>query len=193
MLMARPFRQVGLVLRRIVQLGAVPALGLGLVGCAGDPAVTHVFVRDPHQVWVEAASSNGEEIVLPPGQGLHGVRIREADADTHGLLSYATLYREPSGGITIDDRLCAPWPTSPLSAEGELRVTKRAGEAPFVSDGPTVRISRLCRGPNDAKAQVDFVTPWTNVREIHIVKGEVPEIAASSTHPALQRQDWLEK
>ena len=97
-----------------------------------------------------------------------------------------------------DDRLCAPWPTSPLSAAGELRVMKRAGEAPYVSDGLTVRIAYLCRGPQGAdgsgpaQSEIDFVTPWTNVREIHIVKGEVPEVAASSTHPALQRQEWLQ-
>jgi hypothetical protein len=179
---------------QLVILGACMAVA----GCAADPAATHVFVRDPHQVWVEAASNNGEQIVLPPGEGLHGVRIREGDAETRGILSYATLFREPSGGITVDDRLCAPWPTSPLSAAGELRVMKRAGEAPYVSDGLTVRIAYLCRGPQGAdgsgpaQSEIDFVTPWTNVREIHIVKGEVPEVAASSTHPALQRQEWLQ-
>jgi hypothetical protein len=170
-------------------------LGGGVLsaGCASDPAATHVFVRDPHQVWVEAASLNGEEIVLPPGEGLHGVQIREGDVDSHTILSYATLFREPSGGITIDDRLCAPWPTSPLSANGELRVMKRPGEAPYVSDGPTVRVAYLCGGPKHARAEIDFVTPWTNVREIHVVRGEIPEVAASSTHPALQRQDWREQ
>jgi hypothetical protein len=149
-----------------------------------------VFVRDPHQVWVEAASMNGEEVVLPPGQGVRGVRIREGDEATRNVVSYATLYREPSGSITVDDRVCAPWPTSPLSSTGELRVAKNAGEAPYVSDGATVRVPYLCGGPNQAKTEIDFVTPWTNVREVRIVQGEPPPGVAASTHPALQREDW---
>lgn len=169
------------------------ALLLGApAGCAGEPSATHVYVRDPHQVWVEAASANGEEVVLPPGEGLHGVRVREGDADTRGVISYATLFREPSGGITVDDRLCAPWPTSPLSASGELRVMKSAGEAPFVSDGPTVRIAYLCGPPGHPRAELDFVTAWANVREVHVVKGEHAPVAAPSMHPALQREDWHE-
>jgi hypothetical protein len=184
-----------MVMARSTSKVVMAATSAILAGCASDPAATHVFVRDPHQVWVEAASNNGEQIVLPPGDGLHGVRIREGDAETRGILSYATLFREPSGGITVDDRLCAPWPTSPLSAAGELRIMKRAGEAPYVSDGPTVRVAYLCHGPHGAdgatQSEIDFVTPWTNVREIHIVKGEAPDVAASSTHPALQRQEWL--
>jgi hypothetical protein len=168
------------------------ALAVGSTACAGEQSATHVFVRDPHQVWVEASSNNGEEVVLPPGEGLRGVRIREGDANTHGILSYATLFREPSGSITVDDRMCAPWPTSPLSAAGELRVLKNAGEAPFVSDGPTVRIPFLCGRPNHTRVELDFVTAWSNVREVHVVKGELSPVAASSTHPALQREDWHE-
>jgi len=168
----------------------------GGVGCASETSGTHVFVRDPRQVWVEAASKNGEEVVLPPGQpgqGLRSVRVLEGDPANPGLrgvVSYATLFREPSGSITVDDRMCAPWPTSPLSGEGELHVLKTAGEAPYVSDGPTVRVAYLCDGPNHKKVQIDFVTPWTNVREVRIVRGEEPEGVRPSTHPALQRQDW---
>ncbi len=170
-------------------LAAAPALA----GCAGDRSGTHVFVRDPHQVWVEAASKNGEEVVLPPGNGLRSVRILEGDAARPGLrgvISYATLFREPSGGITVDDRICAPWPTSPLSAAGELSVLMRTGEAPFVNEGATLRVPFLCAGPDHRKVEIDFVTPWTNVREVRVVRGEVPETAAPSTHPALQREDW---
>ncbi len=173
-------------------LAAAVASLVGLAGCAADGSATHVFVRDPHQVWVEAASVNGEEVVLPPGSGLRGVRIREGDESTRAVISYATLYREPSGSITVDDRMCAPWPTSPLSAHGELRIEKSAGEAPFVSDGPTLRVAYLCAGPNNQKVEIDFVTPWTNVREVRVVQGEPPPGVASSTHPALQREDWHE-
>jgi len=165
---------------------------LAVAGCAADPVATHVFVRDAHQVWVEAASVNGQEVVLPPGEGLRGVRIPEGDARTRAIVSSATLFREPSGGITVDDRFCAPWPTSPLSAAGELRVRKQPGEAPFVSDGQTVRVPFICEGPGRAKVELDFVTPWSNVREVHVVKGEPGEVAAPSTHPALQRQEWRE-
>ncbi len=180
-------------MNQLVRVGLVGMACLAApVGCGGGPAVTHIFVRDPHQVWVEAASVNGEEVVLPPGEGLRSVHIREGDARTEKIISYATLLREPGGAITVEDRLCAPWATSPLSAKGELRVRKSAGEAPFVSDGQTVRVSLLCDGPNDAKVEIEFVTPWTNVREIRVVKGEPPETPAASTHPALQRQDWHE-
>jgi len=108
------------------------------------------------------------------------------------VISYTTLFREPSGGITVDDRICAPWPTSPLSATGELRVMKDPGEAAYVSDGPTVRVAYLCGPTGHRRVQLDFVTAWSNVREVRIVKGEVPEVAAASTHPALQREDWHE-
>ncbi len=170
--------------------GLVPLLGLA--GCAAEGSATHVFVRDPHQVWVEAASLHGEEVVLPPGQGLHGVRFREGDEATRDVISYTTLYREPGGSITVDDHLCAPWPTSPLSASGELRVMKLAGEAPFVSDGPTVRVPYLCEGRHHQKVELDFVTPWTNVREVRVVRGEAPPGVAAQTHPALQPSDWRE-
>jgi hypothetical protein len=187
----------------LMMRGSVKTLGplslawsvTSLAGCAGAPAATHVFVNDPHQVWVEAASPNGEQVVLPPGAGLHSVRIREGDIDkpgTRGVISYTTLFREPSGSITVDDRLCAPWPTSPLNAAGELRIMKGAGEVPFVSDGQTVRVAYLCDGPRHTKVELDFVTPWTNVREVRVVEGELREVAPSSTHPALQREDWHE-
>jgi hypothetical protein len=180
-------------LNRLARIGLVGLAGLATpVGCTASSTATHVFVRDPRQVWVEAASVNGEEVVLPPGEGLRGVRIREGEARTEKIISYATILREPGGAITVEDRLCAPWATSPLSAKGELRVMKGAGEEPFVSDGVTVRVSLVCDGPRDAKVEIDFVTPWTNVREIRIVKGEPPDVPASSTHPALQRQDWHE-
>jgi hypothetical protein len=177
--------------RSLLKVGAALSLACAPLACAASQQEgTHVFVRDPHQVWVEAAAANGVEVVLPPGQGLSGVRVREGDYVTKSVISYTTLFREPSGGITIDDRTCAPWPTSPLSASGELSVMKTVGEAPFVSDGPTVRIPYLCTGPHDEKIELDFVTPWTNVREVHVIQGETRPIAASSTHPALQREDW---
>ncbi len=159
---------------------------LAAAGCGGGGAATHVFVRDPAEVWVEAASTNGAEVVLPPGSGLHGVRILEGNAQRSAILSYATLVREPSGSITVDDRVCAPWPTSPLSPSGELRVMKRHGEPPFVSDGLTLRVAYVCTGRGHEKTEIDFVTPWTNVREVRVVHGEVEEVAQAPTHPALQ-------
>jgi hypothetical protein len=176
---------------RALRLALGSSLSLLLLpACAAEGSATHVFVRDPHQVWVEAASLNGQEVVLPPGEGLHGVRIQEGDEATRHVISYATLYREPSGSITVDDRACAPWPTSPLSSNGELRVMKAAGEAPFVSDGPTVRVAYLCTGPHEEKVELDFVTPWTNVREVRVVRGEPAPGVATQTHPALAREDW---
>jgi len=192
--LGRPVARLRRAMALCLVMTAMAVMGtMSVAGCAADGAATHVFVRDPHQVWVEAASNNGDEVVLPPGDGLHGVQIREGDADTHKVISYATLFREPSGSITIDDRMCAPWPTSPLSGAGELRVMKNAGEAPFVSDGPTVRVPYLCDGPDHdkgTKVEMVFVTPWTNVREVRIVKGEAPIGAPSSTHPALQHDYW---
>jgi len=182
--------------RKFLWLGSLawPCLtSLWLSGCAGESTTTHVFVRDPHQVWVEASSKNGEEVVLPPGTGLRSVRILEGDAARPGLggvVSTATLFREPSGSITVDDRLCAPWPLSPLTSRGELHIEQSSGQAPFVSDGATVRVAYVCTGPNHTKAEIDFVTPWANVREVRVVRGEETTVAPSSTHPALQRADW---
>lgn len=177
------------ILLRLAALSAAPLAGF-IAGCAAAPEATHVFVRDPHQVWVEAASKNGEEVVLPPGAAHGGVRFRDRTTDTASATPYATLFREPSGGITLDDAVCAPWPTSPLSATGELKVWKLHGEAPFVSDGQTVRVPYLCEGQNHTRVHLDFVTPWTNVREVRVVTGEVDPVAPGSSHPALQRRDW---
>jgi hypothetical protein len=170
------------------------AAAASLAACAGEGSATHVFVKDPHQVWVEAASNNGEEIILPPGLHRESVRIVEGESGGKGtrVISYATLLREPSGSITVDDKSCAPWPTSPLSARGELHIMKAAGEAPFVSDGLTVRVPYLCTGAHQQKVEIDFVTPWTNVTEVRVVAGELPVTAEGSTHPALQREDWRE-
>jgi hypothetical protein len=175
-----------LILARVLPCGGA----LLLAGCGAAPEATHVFVRDPHQVWVEAASTNGEEIVLPPGSARGGVRFRDGTAVAGAATPYATLFREPSGGITLDDKICAPWPTSPLNAAGELKVWKLHGEAPFVSDGETVRVAFLCEGHDHTKVELDFVTPWTNVREVRIVRGEVDPVAQGSSHPALQHRDW---
>jgi hypothetical protein len=161
-----------------------------LGGCATTPEATHVFVRDPHQVWVEAASSSGEEVILPPGATRGGVRFRDRTSNVASATPYATLFREPSGGITLDDAICAPWPTAPLNAAGELKVWKLHGEAPFLSDGTTVRIPYLCEGRDHTRVQLDFVTPWANVREVRIVTGEVEPVAQGSSHPALQHRDW---
>jgi len=160
------------------------------LGCGTTSEATHVFVHDPHQVWVEAASSSGEQVVLPAGAAHGGVRFRDGASGVASATPYATLFREPSGGITVDDILCAPWPTNPLSASGELKVVKHHGGAPFVSDGNTVRIPYLCEGRDHTTVELDFVTPWANVREVRIVTGEVEPIAQGSSHPALQHRDW---
>jgi hypothetical protein len=152
---------------------------------------THVFVKDPHQVWVEAWTSEGERVLLPAGQGLRGVSVHADIPPVAAMPTYASVFREPLGGITIDYPSCAPWPTSPLSSRGELTVTRRHGKSSFFSDGRNLRIPFRCEDGEFTVLDLAFVTPLGNVKEVHVIEdAEQGPIAQGSSEPALQAHPW---
>jgi len=152
---------------------------------------THVFVKDPHQVWVEAWTSTGERVLLPAGRDFTGITVH-ADIPPHpGMPTYASVFREPQGGITIDHPSCAPWPTNPLSSQGELTVVRPHGQAGFSRDAHNLRVPFRCEEGRFVVLDLTFVTPLNNVREVHVIEDaqEVP-IASGSSDPALQAHPW---
>jgi hypothetical protein len=183
------------------------SLMLAAVGCATPQAdATHVFVRDPHQVWVEGRTSEGERLLLPAGYGLRGVsvhadvpqvtQVTQVTQDTQGeqppgMPTYASLFREPQGGITIDHPSCAPWPTNPLSSKGELTVTGPHGRRGLSSDGKNLRVSFQCEDGSATVLDLTFVTPLANVKSVHVFEDPPAEpVATGSTDPALQSHPW---
>jgi hypothetical protein len=173
-------------------LGAALALLLGAEGCAAvHDDSTKVFVRDPHQVWVEAWTSGGERILLPPGRGLRGISVHADIPPSPAMPTYASVFREPQGGITIDHPSCAPWPTSPLSSRGELTVVSRHGKKAFSSDGQNLRIPFRCEEGSFTVLDLAFVTPLGNVKEVHVIEdGEESPVVVGSSNPALQAHPW---
>lgn len=177
-------------------LGTVRPLGLLIVAfflgaCAVHEDATEVFVQDPHKVWVEAWTSQGTRVLLPAGQSFSEVMVHaDIPPNPYGP-SYATLAREANGGITLDYAGCAPYPTSPLSAEGELTVVRAHGEERVRSDGRYLHVPFKCGDDEYTTLDLSFVTPLSNVREVHIVHHtEEGPIVEASSHPALQEQEW---
>ena len=168
------------------------ALALGTQACAAPHEdATHVFVRDPHQVWVEAWTSEGERVLLPKGQGLRGVSVHADIPPEASGPTYASVFREPSGGITVDHPSCAPWPTNPLSSRGELTVARAHGQKGFATDGANLRVPFKCETEGYTVLELAFVTPLTNVKEVHVIEDalETP-IAGGSPDPVLQARPW---
>jgi hypothetical protein len=174
----------------------VAALTFALV--AGAPAcaphqedATHVFVRDPTQVWVEAWTSGGERVLLPAGGGLRGVSVHADVPPVASMPTYASLFREPHGGITVDHPACAPWPLNPLSAKGELTVTLPHGQKSFQSDGTNLRVPFKCESGDFTVLDLAFVTPLSNVREVDVYEeaAEAP-VARRSIDPILVAHPW---
>jgi hypothetical protein len=173
-------------------VGVVLALAFGAGGCgAAHEDQTRVFVRDPHQVWVEAWTSEGERVLLPAGRSFRGVSVHAAAPPEANGPTLASVFREPSGGITVDHPSCAPWPTNPLSSHGELTVTRAHGDKGFTTDGKTMRIPFTCEDDHFTVLDLAFVTPLTNVKEVHVIEDalETP-IAHGSTDPVLQSHPW---
>jgi hypothetical protein len=173
-------------------VAAFLAVVLGALGCgAHHEDATHVFVRDPHQVWVEAWTSRGERVLLPAGHLFTGITVHADIPPLPGMPTYASLFREPQGGITIDHPSCAPWPTNPLSSQGELTVVRPHGHPGFVRDGLNLRVPFKCEEGRFTVLDLAFVTPLSNVKEVHVIEDaqEVP-IAGSSSEPALQAHPW---
>jgi hypothetical protein len=179
-------------MRHVATLIALVSSAYGLAACdAPHEDATRVFVRDPHQVWVEARTGQGERMLLPPGDGLRGVSVR-ADVPPEAIEpARASVFREPSGGITVDHPSCAPWPTNPLSSRGELRVTREHGQKGFSTEGPNLRIPFKCETDGYTVVDLSFVTPLANVREVHVIEDAVERpIAGGSTDPVLQAHPW---
>ena len=113
----------------------------------------------------------------------------------HSAPSRHAHVREPlsgaSGGITIDHPSCAPWPTNPLSSQGELTVVRPHGQPGFSRDALNLRVPFKCEEGRFTVLDLAFVTPLSNVKEIHVVEDaeEVP-IAGGSSEPALQAHPW---
>jgi hypothetical protein len=173
--------------------GCVGILALGAMGCtAPHEDSTRVFVNDPHQVWVELVASNdtGKRVALPSGRGLRGVSVPVDVAPEASSTGRASIFREPSGGITIDHPSCAPWPTNPLSSRGELTVARAHGEKGFSTDGQNIRIAFRCETDGNV-LDLAFVTPLANVKEVYVIEDalETP-IAVGSTNPVLQAHPW---
>jgi hypothetical protein len=174
----------------------VPALalafGFGVEGCAtAHEDSTRVFVRDPHQVWVEAWTSEGERVLLPAGRGLRGVSVHADIPPEAKEPTYASVFREPSGGITVDHPSCAPWPTNPLSSRGELTVARVHGQKGFSTDGQNMRIPFKCEDDRFTILDLAFVTPLSNVKEVHVIEdAEEAPVARGSTDPVLQAHPW---
>ncbi len=174
-----------------VRLPLLLALPISLAACGGHQDATRVFLRDPHQVWVEAWTSRGTRVLLPPGQSSAEVRLHADIPPNPEEPSYASLVREPNGAITLDFPGCAPWPMVPVGANGEIHIVRQHGEERLVTSGRTLRIPFRCDG-QDGYTTLDlaFVTPLANVREIHVVHEVDEPIAEGSSHPALQEQAW---
>jgi hypothetical protein len=177
------------------------SLSAGALSCAVHDETTHVYVRDPRQVWVEAWTSEGERVLLPAGQGLRGVSVHadvpDPDEDSShprssaAMPAMASVFREPQGGITIDHPSCAPWPTNPLSSRGELTVVKPHGRRAFTSDGRNLRVPFECDDGKVTVLDLAFVTPLGNVKEVDVVEdAPAPPVARGSTDPALQPHPW---
>jgi hypothetical protein len=166
--------------------------GWGGTACSSvEQDATHVFVKDPHQVWVEAWTSQGERVLLPPGEGLRGVRVHADIPPEATMPTYASVFREPLGGITVDHPSCAPWPTSPLSARGELTVTRPHGKSPVSWDAHNLRVPFRCEDGRFTVLDLAFVTPLGNVREVHVFEDvERGPIAQGSSDPRLQGHPW---
>ena len=168
---------------------SLAALG---TGCAVHQDATEVFVRDPHKVWVEAWTSNGTRVLLGSGQRASLVRIHADIPPQPEYPTYATLEREPNGGITLDYAGCAPWPLSTLDAKGQLKVIRDHGEERLATDGRTMRIPFRCGNDEFTTLDLAFVTPLSNVREVHIIHDAAQDpIAEGSSHPSLQAQAWV--
>jgi hypothetical protein len=172
----------------VLLAGLLPAA----LGCASvQEDATHVYVKDPHQVWVEAWTSEGERVLLPVGYGLRGVSVHADVPPQPGRPTYASVFREPQGGITIDHPSCAPWPTNPLSSKGELTVTRVHGNRGFTSDGQNLRIPFRCEDGKFTVLDLAFVTPLGNVKEVHVIEDAREEpVAKGSSDPALQSHPW---
>jgi hypothetical protein len=164
---------------------------LAIVGCAVHDDATQVFVRDPHQVWVEAWTSSGTRVLLPVGHRISQVTVHADLPPDPEEPTYATVAREPSGGITLDYPACAPWPLIALNAKGELVVVREHGEEKLLSDGHNLRVPFRCGDEHFTSLDLAFVTPLSNVREVHIVHDAQEPIAESSSDPALQRHAWV--
>jgi hypothetical protein len=174
-----------------LQLFACGVLPTLLACAAQEEDATHVFVRDPHQVWVEGMTSEGQQLLLPTGQGLRGVSVHADVPRVATMPTYASLFREPQGGITIDHPSCAPWPTNPLSSKGELTVTAPHGRRGLTSDGKNLRVSFECDRGDYKVLDLTFVTPLSNVKEVHVFEDAVQEpVANGSTNPVLQGHPW---
>lgn len=167
------------------------AVLLGGLGCGAQRDATHVFVKDPHQVWVEVWTSSGERVLLPAGHHPGGVTVHADIPPRPGMPSYASVFREPQGGITIDHPSCAPWPTNPLSSRGELTVVRPHGQPSFSSDARNLRVAFRCEEGHFTVLDLAFVTPLENVKEVHVIV-DAPQtpIAESSSDPALQTHPW---
>jgi hypothetical protein len=151
----------------------------------------HIFVRDPHQVWVEAKTESGERLTLPAGGGLRGVSVHADVPPVASMPTFASVFREPSGGITVDYPACAPWPTNPLSSKGELTVTSVHAKQGFVTDGENLRVPFQCEAGDRTVLDLTFVTPLSNVKEVQVFEEARPEpITTGSTDPALQSHPW---
>jgi hypothetical protein len=178
---------------RFVAVSVATVLGaLGAAACtAPHEDATHVFVKDPHQVWVEAWTSQGERVLLPAGHLVTGVTVHADIPPLPRVPTYASLFREPQGGITIDHPSCAPWPTNPLSSRGELTVVRPHGQPGFSKDGLNLRVPFKCEEGHFTVLDLAFVTPLGNVKEVDVIEDAQPvPIARSSSDPALQAHPW---
>jgi hypothetical protein len=168
------------------------ALGaLGALACGVHRDATYVFVKDPHQVWVEAWTSAGERVLLPAGRQFAGITVHADIPPRPATPTYASVFREPQGGITIDHPSCAPWPTNPLSSQGTLTVVRPHGEPGFSEDAHNLRVPFRCGVGRFIVLELSFVTPLENVKEVHVIEDaeELP-IARGSSEPALQAHPW---
>ncbi len=177
-----------------VSLGVALAAPAALSATACAPHTEdalHVFVNDPHQVWVEAWTSRGERVLLPAGDHLTGVRVHADIPPSPTMPSYASVFREPLGGITIDHPSCAPWPTNPLSSRGELTVRQPHGRPAFSKDALNLRVPFKCEEGHFTVLDLAFVTPLSNVREVDVIEdAQAAPVARSSSDPALQAHPW---
>jgi hypothetical protein len=130
-------------------------------------------------------------VLLPVGHRFSEVSVHADIPPTPDLPTYATVVREPNGGITLDYPGCAPWPPAPLDGRGELVVRGEHGEKKLLTDGRNLRVPFRCGDDHYVSLDLAFVTPLSNVREVHVVhEAEEEPIADGSSHPALQKQDW---
>jgi hypothetical protein len=94
--------------------------------------------------------------------------------------------------VTVDHPSCAPWPTNPLSARGELTVHRAHGDDGFSREGQNLVVPYRCQFDGVTTIDLAFVTPLANVREVHVIEDAVDTRVAGggSSDPVLQAHPW---